>query len=232
MEAGAKVHSMLPLRDENPTRTFPGFTVLLIALNLAVFFYEASLPGPLRQEMVMRRGLVPGVITNLPSLGSEAFGSGLLSVLTSMFLHGDVLHLGGNMLYLWIFGNNIEDRLGHMRFVAFYLACGLAAAATQVAALPGSLVPMVGASGAIAGVLGAYLLIFPKARILTVVPFFIFLHFVRIPAYLVLGLWFIFQILHSLMADASGGGVAWFAHIGGFVAGMLFLVIFLPRRRR
>jgi membrane associated rhomboid family serine protease len=222
---------MLPLRDDNPTRTFPIVTLAFITLNIAFFFYEISLPPALLQDLVFRRGLVPGLVTSLPGPGLQGLGSGLLSFVSSMFLHGDFLHLGGNMLYLWIFGNNIEDRLGHGRFILFYGLCGLAASMTQIASLPESMVPMIGASGAIAGVLGAYLLLFPKARVLTVIPIFIFLHFVRLPAYVVLGLWFVFQVVHSLMADPGRGGVAWFAHVGGFVMGMLLLYVFLPRRR-
>ncbi len=223
---------MIPLKDENPSRTFPGVTLTLVILNVAAFLYEASLPSYLAQELVLRRGLVPGAITHLPSLGPGAVAPGLASLITSMFLHGDLLHLGGNMLFLWIFANNVEDVLGHIRFVIFYLSCGLAAAAAQIAALPDSTVPVVGASGAIAGVLGAYMLLFPHARILTLVPLF-FVTLVRLPAFVVLGMWFIFQVLHSVMAAGrGGGGVAWFAHVGGFVAGMLLLALFLPRRRR
>jgi len=223
---------MLPLRDDNPTRTFPAVTIALIAINVILFIYQASLPAGLRDELVMTRGLVPGAVTALPRLGPGAIGTVALSFLTSMFLHGSLLHLGGNMLYLWIFGNNIEDRMGHVRFPIFYLLCGLAAGLTQVAMLPGSPVPMVGASGAIAGVLGAYIILFPNARILTVVPIFIFLHFVKLRAFVVLGIWFLFQILYSMMSDPAQGGVAWFAHIGGFLAGMALLFLFLPRRRR
>jgi membrane associated rhomboid family serine protease len=222
---------MLPLRDENPTRRFPVVTIALIAVNVAGFFYQVSLPEQLRADLVARRGLVPAFVTLIPRLGPEAVLPAASSFLTSMFLHGDLLHLLGNMLFLWIFGDNVEDRLGRMRFLVFYLLCGLAAAATQIAALPDSRVPMIGASGAISGVLGAYMLLFPAARVLTLIPIFVFLQFVRLPAILLLGLWFLYQILHSLMAAPGGGGVAWFAHIGGFVTGLLLIALFLPRRR-
>ena len=223
--------AMIPIRDENPTRRFAVVTVALIAANAAAFLYQASLPAAQMQEMVLRRGLVPGLVTRLPDLGGAALAPGILSFFTSMFLHGDLLHLAGNMLFLWIFGNNVEDVLGRFRFVVFYLLSGLAAALTQVAVLPSSTVPMVGASGAIAGVLGAYFLLFPHARILTLVPF-IFVYIVRLPAFVVLGMWLGFQVFRSMLADPSKGGVAWFAHIGGFVAGMLLLLVFRPRGRR
>jgi rhomboid family protein len=223
---------MIPIRDETPTRSFPLATLGLIAANTAVFIYQQSLPPYLAQQLAFRRGLVPVAVTNLHGLGSHAVVPGLLSFVTSMFLHGDILHIAGNMWFLWIFGNNVEDRLGHLRFVLFYLLAGLGAALTQVAALPDSEIPMVGASGAIAGVLGAYVLLFPRARILTLVPF-IFVYFVRLPAFVFLGIWFLFQVVHSTMSSGPlGGGVAWFAHVGGFLAGMLLLFVFLPGGRR
>lgn len=223
---------MIPLRDDQPIRRFPFLTLALIAANVFLFFYEASLPPHLRQELVMRRGLVPALVTHLPDLGPRALAPGVLSFFSSMFLHGDLIHLGGNMLFLWIFGKKVEEAMRHLRFLVFYLACGLAAAFTQIAAGPDSLIPMIGASGAIAGVLGAYVLLFPRARILTVIPVFFFLHFVRLPAFILLGLWFLFQLLSSLASDPRMGGVAWYAHIGGFVAGMVLVAFFLPPRPR
>ena len=162
-----------------------------------------------------------------------------IGLLTSMFLHGGLVHVGGNMLYLWIFGNNIEDVLGHTRFLAFYLLCGVIAAGTQVLMAPASLVPMIGASGAIAGVLGAYALRFPRARVLVLIPIIFFLRLTWVPALLVLGLWFVLQLFSGIggVADMRAthgvtGGVAFFAHIGGFVAGMLLLRLFEPRAVR
>src|SRR6266850_5791475 len=217
---------MLPIKDDIPTRSFPVVTVMLIAANVATFLYQSSLSPRRELEMALRFGLVPAVITSLPHLDPGTVAPSLLTFLTSMFLHGDILHLAGNMLFLWIFGNNVEDELGRFRFVFFYLCCGLIAALTQVAALPRSSIPMVGASGAIAGVLGAYFILFPTARILTLVPFF-FVYLVRLPAFVVLGMWFLFQVIYSAMsATRPGGGVAWFAHIGGFVAGMILLTVF------
>ncbi len=223
---------MLPLRDDQPIRRFPLLTLALIGANVFLFFYEVSLPPHLRQELLMRRGLVPAVVTHPPDLGPRALAPGVASFFSSMFLHGNLIHLGGNMLFLWIFGKKVEEAMRHLRFLLFYLVCGLAAASTQIAAGPDSLIPMIGASGAIAGVLGAYILLFPRARILTVIPVFIFLHFVRLPAFIVLGLWFLFQFLSSLASDPSMGGVAWYAHVGGFVAGMVLAGFFLPRRPR
>jgi membrane associated rhomboid family serine protease len=219
---------MLPIRDDNPTRVIPWLTIALIVANVALFLYQVSLPAPVRQELVFRRGLVPALVTHLPQIGPSAVVPGLVSFVSSMFLHGDLVHLAGNMLFLWVFGNNVEESLGRTRFLVFYLACGLAAAFTQIAASPDSTVPMVGASGAIAGILGAYLLLFPRARVLTVIPVFIFPYFVRLPAFVVLGLWFLFQVLYSLFSDPGRGGVAWYAHVGGFVAGMILLQILLP----
>jgi membrane associated rhomboid family serine protease len=149
-----------------------------------------------------------------------------LSILMSMFLHGSILHIAGNMLFLWVFGNNIEDRLGRLKFVFFYLACGIVATLAQSFALPGSIGPLIGASGAIAGVLGAYLILFPRAMVTTLV----FIFFIRIPAVVVLGLWFVMQLVQGVGAPAGAGGIAYYAHIGGFVAGILLLLIFRPRR--
>jgi membrane associated rhomboid family serine protease len=149
-----------------------------------------------------------------------------LSVITSMFLHGGWLHLIGNMLYLWIFGNNVEDAMGHVRFVVFYLLCGTAAALTQAVQDPASTVPMIGASGAIGGVLGAYLLLYPRARVLVLIPLGFFMHTLRLPAIAVLGFWFVLQFLQSAMTAGQVGGVAYWAHIGGFIAGMVLIVPF------
>jgi membrane associated rhomboid family serine protease len=217
----------LPLRDENPTLRFPFVTISLISLNTVVFlFHLLSRQG--LEYFVMRFGAIPFEITHFTSLPDLARVSPALTLLTSMFLHGSIFHLGGNMLYLWIFGNNIEDFLGPLRFVLFYLLAGLAAGLTQIAVMPNSRLPMIGASGAIAGVLGAYWILFPRAKVMTLFFLFFFIRAVPIPAGLVLGLWFLLQVLNVGM----GGGVAWFAHIGGFLAGVGLILVYSQRRRR
>ncbi len=217
----------IPLRDENPTSRLPVLTVLLIAANVAVFLLQAAVPRGL-ELAAFRFGAVPYNITHFHSLPEATGFPPLLTLLTSMFLHGSLFHLLGNMLYLWIFGNNIEDRLGPVRFILFYIVCGVAAALTHILVQPGSRVPMIGASGAIAGVLGAYWALFPRARVKTFVFLFFYIDIVPVPAGIVLGLWFLVQILNIGM----GGGVAWFAHIGGFLAGLLFIRLALGRAFR
>ncbi|MDI6693255.1 MAG: rhomboid family intramembrane serine protease [Anaerosomatales bacterium] len=224
---------MIPIRDENPTRSFPIATVLIIAANLAVFLYEYSLDPVSLQGFMSRYALWPDRLLAAP-LGAAAF-----SVLTSMFLHAGWLHVLGNMLYLWIFGNNVEDRLGTARFVLFYLASGIVAAVAQVLAAGPASIPVVGASGAIAGVLGAYLVLFPGASVVTLIPIFFFIEVARLPAFMVIGFWFLLQLGNGVAslgaATAAAGGVAWFAHIGGFVAGVLIALVVratLPDRTR
>ncbi|MDC4222904.1 MAG: rhomboid family intramembrane serine protease [Candidatus Manganitrophus sp.] len=154
------------------------------------------------------------------------------SVLTSMFLHGGLMHVAGNMLYLWIFGNNIEDVMGHVRFIFFYIVCGVLAAYSHALTEPGSRVPMIGASGAVSGVLGAYLLLFPHAKVLTLVPIGFFIQIIRIPAVLVLGIWFLVQTVSGLFSGGQLGGIAWFAHVGGFLAGMALIYPFKKKQRQ
>ncbi len=214
----------IPLRDENPTSRFPLVTVVLIAVNVVVFLTQAATPHGL-DLAALRFGAVPYAITHFRSLPEAAAVPPLLTLLTSMFLHGSLFHLLGNMLYLWIFGNNIEDRLGPVRFSLFYVVCGIAAALTHILFEPGSRIPMIGASGAIAGVLGAYAVVFPRARVKTFIFLIFYIDVVAIPAAIVLGLWFLLQILNVGM----GGGVAWFAHIGGFLAGILLIRLALGR---
>jgi membrane associated rhomboid family serine protease len=216
---------VLPLRDNIPSRSFPIVTVGLILANTLAFLYELSL-GPGLKQFILDYGFVPGRLTQQ---GMVALWPGAL---TSMFLHGGWMHLIGNMLYLWIFGNNIEDSLGHFRFLLFYLLGGLFAALTQIYAYPNSPVPMIGASGAIAGVLGGYLLLFPRARVLTLVFFVIIIRLIRIPALIVLGFWFLMQLLS--LGGAAKGNIAFYAHIGGFISGLALVKIFQPRmiRRR
>jgi membrane associated rhomboid family serine protease len=208
----------IPLRDENPTRRFPVITVLLVALNIGVFLFQALSPQGLA-HYVQRMGVVPYEITHFQTLAEGVRLSPPLTLVAALFIHGSLFHLLGNVLFLWIFGNNVEDFLGPLRFVLFYLCCGLGASLVQVLVSPHSQVPMIGASGAIAGVLGAYFLLYPSARVMTLVFLFFFIRVVPIPAAYVLGLWFVLQILNVGM----GGGVAWFAHIGGFLIGLALI---------
>jgi len=232
---------VFPLKDDIPTRSTPLVTVGLIAVNLLVFFYQASLQGigspegaSAAEAFVFEFGLVPCRLTG-HCWAPAGLPSPWMTIFTSMFLHGGFFHVGGNMLYLWIFGNNVEDTLGHGRFLVFYLVSGLAAALVQTGFGPASAMPMIGASGAVSGVLGAYLVLFPRANVLTLLIFGFFIRFVRIPAVFVLGFWFVVQFLNGVLtwgartAHGEGGGIAWFAHIGGFLAGMALLAILLPR---
>jgi membrane associated rhomboid family serine protease len=220
----------LPLKDDNPTNTFPFVTVGLILANCFVFYHQLTLSLPAGQKFFFQWGAIPYQIVH----GEVLYGPGLfppvLTLFSAMFLHGGFLHLIGNMLYLWIFGNNIEDTLGHFRFMIFYLLTGLGAGLTQVFSDPQSTVPMIGASGAVAGVLGAYLLLFPHARILTLMFIFIFIRMIRIPALIVLGFWFLMQLLS--ITSGYETGVAFFAHIGGFVAGLILVKVFQPQKAR
>jgi membrane associated rhomboid family serine protease len=217
----------IPLRDENPTSRRAYVTLALIAVNVVVFFLGAFSTQGI-QLSVLRFGAIPYEITHFHSLGQALRVPPLLALITSLFVHGSLFHLLGNMLYLWIFGNNIEDVLGAFRFTLFYFACGLAAGLTQVAATPGSRLPMIGASGAIAGVLGAYFILYPGARVSTFVFLFVFIRVIPIRAAYVLGFWFLMQLLNV----GLGGGVAWFAHIGGFLLGIALIKLFSRRKRR
>jgi len=218
---------VFPLKDDVPTLTAPWVTVGLITVNVAVFFYQVSLQGlgsaegvRATRDLVLEFGLVPCRLTGFCEAG-EPLLPPVLTVLTSMFLHGGLLHLGGNMLYLWIFGNNVEGTLGHGRFALFYLASGVVAASAQTALSAASPIPVIGASGAVSGVLGAYLLLFPRANVLTLLVVGFFVRVVRIPAVVVLGFWFVVQFVSGLITWSGGasGEVAWFAHLGGFLSG-------------
>jgi rhomboid family protein len=223
---------VIPLKDDIPTRRFPIVTVALIAINAIVYFvFEQGLwdLGQTGNEVVVEYGAIPSEITNgenLPGPGDQA--PFWLTIFTSMFLHGSLLHLAGNMLFLWIFGNNIEDAMNRVVFVVFYLLGGLAALGLQVAMDPNSVVPTVGASGAIAAVLGAYARLYPRARVVTLIIIIIFFTVVTLPALLVLGLWFLLQLLPAFSdpVGSAGGGVAYFAHIGGFLFGVLAIKLF------
>jgi membrane associated rhomboid family serine protease len=217
---------MIPLKDDIPSFRAPIVTVALISVNCLVFFYLLSW-GKEFQNALVKWGAIPFEITHGRELTPQLAFPIPLSLFSSMFMHGGFLHLAGNMLYLWIFGDNVEDRLGHVKFFVFYILSGLAASLLYILTSPQSQVPMVGASGAIAGVLGAYIINFPNARILTLVFFGFFIRIARIPALFVLGFWFILQLLYALPSIGSTtGGVAWFAHVGGFLSGIILFKLF------
>ena len=220
---------MIPLRDNLPTRHAPLVTLVLIGINAYAFlklFWLGSYAG---QRYILYYGLIPCSLTGSCQVTGRAF-SPEVTLITSMFVHAGFFHFAGNMLYLWIFGNNVEDAMGKVRFVVFYLLCGLGAAYAQILMGPASRIPMVGASGAVSGVLGAYLLLFPHARVLTLILLGFFIQFAEIRAVFVLGFWIVIQVLNGLLTFSfEGGGVAWFAHIGGFVAGCLLIGLFKRR---
>ncbi len=235
---------MIPYRDENPTTITPVVTVGIILLNvLAWLFLEGAGAGRAVETAVCHYGLIPGeVLQRVPPGSGVEMAPGVFcavsagpqywTVLTSMFTHGGWMHLIGNMVFFWVFGNNIEDAMGHVRFAFFYILCGIAAAAAQVAVTPNSAVPMVGASGAISGILGAYLLLYPRVRVHALLFLFFYVSSITIPAYLMLGYWILIQFVSSLSqlgARHSGGGTAYVAHIGGFVAGLVLIRLFARR---
>jgi len=221
---------MIPLRDDNPSELKPVVTVSLLAGIVLVFLWQLTLGPRGGQAAVYAFGLIPSVLFGTQQLPPELdIVPPTVTVFTSMFLHGGWMHLIGNGLYLWIFGDNVEDAMGHARFLVFYLACGVAAALAQAIPDPTSQLPMIGASGAISGVLGAYLLLYPHARVLVGIPFGFYLHTLHMPAGVVLLLWFGLQFLSNLMAAPGSGGVAFRAHIGGFVAGMVLVGLFKRR---
>ncbi|MGD9725087.1 MAG: rhomboid family intramembrane serine protease [Nitrospiraceae bacterium] len=216
---------MLPLNDDNPTEITPVVTITFIVACVVVFFYQSSLPPRFGELFVFQYGAIPALLFGHAVPPSE-WGPipPAVTLLTSMFLHGSWMHLFGNMLYLWIFGNNIEDVMGHGKFILFYIACGILAALTHAVTDPASAMPMVGASGAISGILGAYLLLFPRARVLLLAPL---IGTAYVPAGFVLGFWFVMQVLSGgASLGSQGGGVAFFAHVGGFIAGMALIGFF------
>ncbi|MBI3941297.1 MAG: rhomboid family intramembrane serine protease [Acidobacteria bacterium] len=222
---------MIPLRDDNPTTIRPAMTVGLIALNVLAFLYQISL-GPAEGELfVYQYGAIPAVIFGSRSLPLDLVAiPASFTILTSMFLHGGFMHLIGNMLYLWIFGNNIEDAMGHGRFVVFYLIGGVAASLSHFLTDVTSPVPTIGASGAISAVLGAYILLYPRAQVLVLIPLGFFTRLMYIPAGFVLGFYFLLQLLQGTVSlGQASGGVAWFAHIGGFITGLLLVGLFKQR---
>ncbi|MHB1361453.1 MAG: rhomboid family intramembrane serine protease [Thermoleophilia bacterium] len=218
---------MLPFKDNIPTERFPIVTALIIAINAAVFLYELTLDAAGKLDAFFAQyGMTPYEITHGASITQRSIPV-YLTLITMMFLHGGWLHIGGNMLYLWIFGNNVEDTMGRFRFVFFYLACGVLAGLAQIAVDPASTVVNIGASGAIAGILGAYLLLFPRAKVTTLIFLVVFITVVQLPAVVVLIFWFLLQLFSGVLdMSTSGDNVAYFAHIGGFIAGLLTIKLF------
>ncbi|MDF0649970.1 MAG: rhomboid family intramembrane serine protease [Nitrospira sp.] len=216
---------MIPLHDDNPTQGTPVVTMIFIGICVAVFLYQVNLPQHAATLFTFQYGAIPAIVFNQASLPEEAVAiPAALTLVTSMFLHGSWMHLLGNMLYLWIFGNNIEDVMGHTKFVLFYVLSGILAALSHALTDPSSQIPMVGASGAISAVLGAYILLFPHAHVLVLLPM---IGMTRVAAGIVLGMWFMTQLISGGMSvGATGGGVAFFAHIGGFIAGMALIGLF------
>ncbi len=216
---------MIPFKADNPTHTFPFITIGLIIANAVVFILQMTSPADPRQT-VLAYGAIPNYILTFKDIQPI---HPVLTVFTSMFMHGGLFHLGTNMLYLWIFGNNIEDKFGHLRFIIFYLFCGTAAAYVHAVTEPSSMLPMIGASGAVSGILGAYLLLFPRTRVHTLIFLIFFIQVIRLPAFIIIGSWIVIQLINGITSKgiASQGGVAWFAHIGGFAFGLFMTVYFL-----
>jgi membrane associated rhomboid family serine protease len=221
---------MIPLRDDNPTRIIPFLTIAIMVANVLVFFYQLSLPPRLSELLVYQYGVIPAVVFGSVQLPPQLEAiPPIFSLITSMFLHGGWMHLIGNMWYLWLFGNNIEEAMGRLRYVLFYLITGLAAALFHAFTNSGSEVPTIGASGAISGILGAYLMLYTRAQVLVLIPLGFFTRLMYIPAAFVLGFWFVLQLMSGGIGSTQGGGVAWWAHVGGFVAGMILCVVFKRR---
>lgn len=226
---------MIPIKDDIPSRRFPLVTIAIIVANVLVYLFEVSL-GTNADALVNGLGVTPAAFTHSVHTIPLPIVPPFLTLFTSLFLHGGFMHVFGNMLYLWIFGDNVEDALGGLRFLVFYLLCGIIASLTHILFSPGSTVPTIGASGAIAGVLGAYLSLYPRARVLTLVPLGFFIRIIYLPSLFVLGFWFILQLFYGVLSLPGGqmsGGVAWFAHIGGFLSGLVLVRVFRrggPRR--
>ena len=223
---------MIPLKDDNPTNSKPIVSYSIIGICIVVFL-ELSSPGYRTGELFFSYGLIPSVLIGSVQLPDDVYAvPASVTIFTSMFMHGGFMHLIGNMLYMWIFADNIEDGLGRTKFIIFYLLSGLGAAMSQVFVDINSQVPMVGASGAIGGVLGAYLINYPNARVLVLIPLGFFSQLIRIRALYVLGFWFILQFINSYFSSSTGGGVAYAAHIGGFVSGIILILILNKKKRR
>jgi membrane associated rhomboid family serine protease len=219
---------MIPIRDDNPVRGIPVVTILLIVFSMAVYLWQITLPPQTAQAAITLLGFMPAMLFGHATIDGGAWVSPAGSIFTAMFLHGGFFHLAGNMLYLWVFGDNVEDRVGRGRFLAFYLICGASAALVQALPDTRSTVPMIGASGAVSGILGAYLVLYPRARVFVALPFAL----VRVPALIMLGVWFAAQLASTLLQQPGAGGVAFTAHVGGFLAGAVSIRWFLRERRK
>jgi membrane associated rhomboid family serine protease len=219
---------LIPYKDDNPTRTFSFVTIGLIIFNILVFLGQIASPSGM-EKISLSYGAIPQYILTFENVQPL---HPVLTIFSAMFMHGGILHLAGNMLYLWIFGNNIEDKLGHVRFLVFYIFCGIVSAYAHAITEPNSLIPMIGASGAISGILGAYLLLFPRAGVYTIIFLGFFIRIVKIPAFIVIGFWAIIQFANGLLSTGliKEGGVAWFAHIGGFLTGLLTIKLWLSKK--
>ena len=223
---------MIPLQDENPSKTIPIINIFLIIANITLFIYQYFIISEGPDFFILVLGCIPYEFTHFVDIDPPALIPFPLTLFSSMFMHGGLLHLLGNMLFLWIFGDNVEDKLGHLRYLGFYLVCGVAASLSHILTNINAQIPSIGASGAISGVMGGYMFLFPKARVKTLVIWFVFIQIIRIPAVVMIGYWILIQVLSGLAEFGSikGGGIAWFAHIGGFVMG--FILIILMRKKR
>jgi len=221
---------LIPYKDDNPTHTFPFITIGIIALNIFIFILEVISQSGMK-DVTYAYGAIPFYMLTFEKNQPV---HPVLTVFSSMFMHGGLFHLGGNMLYFWIFGDNVEDRLGHIRFILFYIFCGIVSVYAYAITSPHSLTPMIGASGAVSGILGAYLLLFPRAKVHTLVFLGFFVTIIKIPALIVIGFWAIIQFVNGLISTGINerGGVAWVAHIGGFLIGLLTIKLWLPRRTK
>lgn len=232
---------MIPIKDDIPSKSYPIVNTTLIVLNVTAFFFELLL-GDQLEFFIHQFGVIPfkyfysEAITIDGSVVQFSMSERIIPLFTSMFLHGGWMHLIGNMLYLFIFGDNVEDRMGHFRYIVFYILCGLAGSFAHIITNPESTIPTIGASGAISGVLGAYLLLYPTARIIVIIPILFFWDIIKLPALIVLGFWFVTQLFQGTLALAvettASGGVAWWAHIGGFAFGMIAINIFKKKSRK
>ena len=226
---------MIPLKDMTPRQSFPVMTLVLIGINIVVFIHQITLPGAAGDAFIKTYGLVPFRISQALAGHHYTLQQALIPLFTCMFLHGGFLHIIGNMWFLWIFGANVEDRMGPLPYLIFYLICGIGSGVAEVAFSWGSHVPSIGASGAISGVLGAYIVLFPKSRILSLVPLLIIWFLWKVPAVIFIGLWFIMQFLSGVISlgaqSAAAGGVAWWAHVGGFLLGLLLVRAFAAPKR-
>ena len=225
---------MIPLTDENPTDTIPIVNIFLIITNISVFIYQNYFVPGGAQPLLLKLGFIPYELSHLVDINPKNLVPLPLTIFTAMFMHGGWLHLLSNMLYLWIFGDNIEDILGHVKYLIFYIVCGIAATLVHGFINIDSQIPTIGASGAIAGILGAYMLLYPRARIKTLLIIIFFVKIVYIPAIIILGFWILIQVISGFAEYGlrTGSGIAWFAHIGGFITGMTLIAIIKKRKGR